>query len=318
MRLKRYHLKPALSACFFVNKDQGLITTAVARLDNRSELAHLLNILPADLPEISDNDLIHRAYIRWGTHAPAKIFGDWLFVAYHPAESRLFLARDHYGNTSLYYYVDQRILAFASSRQTLLDLNLVPIEIDELYLAQVLISWQAYHGERTIHSPILRLPPAHTLTVTPDNYVTRKYWYLEETPLLHLPNRNDYLSVFQELFNEAVRVRLRSDGDGDVAVSLSGGLDSSAVAVTAATLLRSEGKRLKAYISVPLSDTRLSDGRYMGNELPLAAITAKSTGNIDLYPVDVATVHLSKAYAACYRLHQNRLMPPEIFTGCCS
>jgi asparagine synthase (glutamine-hydrolysing) len=271
-----------------VDRERSFVFSAAARVDNRLELCRSLNIKSADLPSKSDSELIRQAYIKWGEKAPTKIYGDWVFAAWHPVDRKLFLARDHYGNTALYYYVDQQVCAFASSRKALLDLNLSPIELDELYLAQVLISWPACQGEHTIHVPIRRLSPAHTLTVTPDKCYSNQYWYLEDTPTLNLSKRDDYVHAFREVFDESVHARLRSSGRNDIAISLSGGLDSGAVAAVSAGLLKAENRRLMGFTSIPLCDTRLSDGELIGDEFPLAAATARFTDNIDLYPVDAA------------------------------
>jgi asparagine synthase (glutamine-hydrolysing) len=275
----------------FLDRGRGFVFSAVARLDNHEDLCKKLGFSNSNISQVSDSDLCRHAYGEWGDDCPAKIYGDWSFVAWHPAERKLFLARDHFGNTALYYHIDQHFFAFASSRQALLDLKLSPIEMDELYLAQVLISWSAYNGERTIHKPIRRLPPAHTLTVTQDKFVTKQYWFLEETPLLYLPNREDYVAAFHEVFNDAVKTRLLTSANSDISVSLSGGLDSGAVAVTAAQLLRSEGRRLKAFTSVPLSKTSsFLSNYYLGDEFPLAAATANFAGNIDLFPVNAVAI----------------------------
>jgi asparagine synthase (glutamine-hydrolysing) len=260
------------------------------RIDNRLELAKLLEIRSADLPGIADYELIRLAYCRWGEEVSSRIYGDWSFAVWHPTEKRLFVARDHHGNTALYYYVDDNVFAFSSSRLFLLDLNLAPHEFDELYLAQVLVSWQVYNGERTVHKSIRRLPPAHSLAVTPDTFTTRQYWYLEAASTLCLPRRGDYVEAFREVFDEAVRARLRTSGNGLLGTTLSGGLDSSSVSATAAAFMRESGQRLRAYTSVPLCDTSRSDGRCMGNEYPLAETTAHFAGNIDLFPVDASAV----------------------------
>ena len=303
-----------------VDAELGSIFTAAARVDNRADLMADCG-LRATESVLTDSALIWHAYRKWGAACVERIYGDWTFAVWHPVERKLFLARDHFGNTALYYYADPRVFAFASDRQALLDLKLAPITLDELYLAQVLTAWPAYHGERTIHTPLKRLPPAHTITVTPDRMDVRQYWFLEHTPELRLPRREDYVEVFRALVDDAVRARLRapesplnaspgracpepgegravgrevSGGEGAretssvVATTLSGGLDSSTITVTAAAMLRSEGKRLAAFTSVPLVDTSAYVGKRFGDELPLAEATARFAGNVDLQPVPAA------------------------------
>ncbi|MBN2148753.1 MAG: hypothetical protein JW726_15300 [Anaerolineales bacterium] len=263
----------------------GIVFLAAGRVDNRAELKSTLQA-----GATTDNDLLFLAYRKWGEDTPAHIYGDWAFAAWHAAERRLFLARDHYGNTALYYYADPHVFAFASDRRALLALNLATLEMDELYLAQVMTSWPAYHGERTIHAPLKRLPPAHCLSVTPDQLRVAQYWRMEDIPEEHLPRREDYVEAFSEVFREAVRCRLRSpsgseEGQGKVAVTLSGGLDSSSVTALAAALLRPQGKRLLALTSVPLSDPGVYVGKRFGDEFPFAQATAQHAGNVDLHPI---------------------------------
>ena len=260
-----------------------LVFSAAARVDNRQELGQALGITPADREQMPDGELVLRAYQRWGEDCPARIFGDWAFAAWHPAKRRLFLARDHYGNTALFYHADPRCFAFANSRQALLALNLAPLEIDELYLAQVLVSWFGYHGERSIHTAIRRLPPAHCLSVTPERLEARCYWRLEETPELRLPKREDYVDAFRQVLDQAVSARLRSNGP--LGVTLSGGLDSGSVTATAAGILGESGQRLAAFTSVPLYDPRPYVGERFGDEYPCAQATAHRAGNVDLHPI---------------------------------
>jgi asparagine synthetase B (glutamine-hydrolysing) len=152
------------------------IIISTGRIDNISEISRSLGVYRSEKLVMSNQGWIQLAYDKWGENSAKRIYGDWAFAAWHPAERRLFLARDHFGNTALYYYIDQQIFAFASSLQALLDLNLAPMEMDELYLAQVLVSWQDYQGERTVHTPIRRLPPAHFLTITNDTFKSHRYW----------------------------------------------------------------------------------------------------------------------------------------------
>ena len=275
----RYERMPRMDNAY------SIIFTAAGRVDNRDELIADcgLRIAACEKAEMPDSEVMLHAYRKWGEDCPVHIYGDWAFAAYHQKERRLFLARDHFGNTSLYYYADPQVFAFASSRSALLALNLAPIEMDELYLAQVLVSWFAYHGERTIHKPIKRLPPGHSLTVTPERMDVRRYWRLEDTAELRLPKREDYVEAFRDVFDNAVQCRLRSVGN--VAVTLSGGLDSGAVAATAARFMQGNGRRLLAFTSVPRFETTMYINNRFGDEFPFAQATAQYAGNVELYPV---------------------------------
>lgn len=287
-----------------VMAQNDLVFTAAARVDNRAELIDEFR-LTSQVEAVSDAALIFQAYGRWGEACVERIYGDWAFAVWQPAARRLFLARDHFGNTALYYHAGPRVLAFATDFHSLLALDLVPREMDELYLAQVLISWPAYHGERTIYPALHRLPPAHTLTLTPDRLETRQYWFVENTPTLHLSRRQDYVEAFRAVFDEAVRACLRTEpGDeGRMAATLSGGLDSGAITATAAGMLRAEGRRLLALTATPLANTRPFVGQRFGDEFPLAQAVARQAGNVDHLPITAASITPIQAIRRMLRIH---------------
>ncbi|MBF0545100.1 MAG: asparagine synthetase B [Candidatus Riflebacteria bacterium] len=277
-----------------VDPSSGLLFASAARLDNRDELLVECGLSQSDALTIGDGELLRQTYLRWGEDCVKWIYGDWSFAAYHPSERKLFLARDHFGNTSIYYYTDFRTFVFASSRKAILALNLAPKEMDELFLAQVLMAWPAYHGEQTVHKSIKRLPPAHCLTVTPERLDNCCFWRMEETSELRLPRHSDYVEAFKGVFEKAVKARFRTSEkskERQIAVTLSGGLDSGLVAAVAARLLHSEGKRLKAFTSAPLFDGNVYVGpQRFADELPFARATALQAGNIDLYPFNSESI----------------------------
>lgn len=284
-----------------IDKARGIVFTAAGRVDNREGLNAECGMRGGEVSEISDGELMLHAYLKWGEDSPARIYGDWAFAAYNQKERRLFLARDHHGITSLYYYANSHIFAFSSSRNALLALNLAPNEIDELYLAQVLVSWFAYHSERTIHSAVKRLTPGHSITIMPERIDIRRYCRLEDTPELRLPKRGDYVDAFRNVFDEAVRCRLRAIGG--IAVTLSGGLDSGSVAATAARFLKIKRQRLAAFTSVPVSDTRKYTGKHFGDELPFAHATAKHTENVDVCAIRADGINPIQAIRLAILLH---------------
>lgn len=275
----------------------GTFCVASARVDNRGELLRALGLDVREWGESTpestrydDTHLIHAAYLRWRESCVERIYGDWAFAVWRPLERQLFLARDHFGMTSMYYAIDDDSFAFASDQQVLLDANLAPSHLDEFYIAQVLVSWPVYHSERTVRTGINRLPPAHTITVDPYEARVRQYWFLEDAPELSLADPREYVEGFREVFDEAVRARLRRDEGGKVGATLSGGLDSSSITATAAGLLAAQSERLQAYTSVPIADTRKFVGSRFGDEWPEAQATVACVGGIDHHAITAESV----------------------------
>jgi len=272
----------------WVCPESGDVITASVRLDNRDELLKTLSIPRSEHADIPDSHIILSAYQKWGEACADRLIGDWLCAIWNARERKLFIARDRHGITGLYYYRDSHNFIFASSLKGLLALPEVPQRPDPLTIARVLVVWPV-RGEPTCYEGILRLPPAHAMTVSPQGVAVERYWYLEQTPELILKSDEEYLEAFLEVYAEAVRCRLRCSTP--VGMTLSGGLDSGSVAVLAARELGTRGQRLAAYSSVPIADSEELDGDgYYGDETPFIEATAEMAGNIDVNKVDAREV----------------------------
>jgi asparagine synthase (glutamine-hydrolysing) len=254
----------------------GISLVAAARLDNRDDLLREFGIPPAEFLTTADSSLVLEAYRKWGEDCPDHLNGDWQFAAWNGRQRTLFMARDHHGNTGLYYYQNSRFIAFASSLKALLALPEAPRRPDMLKMAQVLASWPG-EGWRTAYEEMRRLPPAHTMRATANGTDIKRYWFPENLPTVRLSKDEEYVERFLEIYGEAVRVRLRCEGP--VGVSLSGGLDSGSVTALAAPLLAAEGKTLTAITSVPAHEASGAASLRLGDEWPLAAATAKMAGD---------------------------------------
>ncbi len=258
----------------------GLTLTAGARLDYRAEL--LQQLFPGEgcsYTHLNDAEIILNAYLRWGVDCVSHLEGDWHFAIWNQKTHRLFLARDQHGNTGLYYFHSPKIFAFASLKKGLLALDEVPKNPDLLRIAQVLTSWPG-DGLRTGYENILRLPPAHRMTISPQSITTDQYWSPEPVTPLHLESDEQYVEAFIEVFTQAVSSRLR--GQRSIGVTLSGGLDSGSVAAVAARLAQNRGARLLAFTTAPRSDPApyINPAR-IGDETDLAQATAGHAGNVD-------------------------------------
>jgi asparagine synthase (glutamine-hydrolysing) len=259
------------------SREGSLVLVPAARLDNREELFRTLGVAHAEQPTMPDGELILHAYERWGEESPSRLLGDWAFAAWDRDRRRLFLARDPYGHTALYYHATPRFFAFASGHAGLFALPRVPRRLSELHLAEVFFGWPG-DGTATLWQDVRRLPPAHSLTASAAGVTVREYWRPHEAPEVRLGSDDAYVERFLELYGEAVRCRLRSHRP--VGSTLSAGLDSGSVTALAARELRAQGRPLVAFTSAP-REPGPDDGGARSpllDEWPLAHAVAEHVG----------------------------------------
>lgn len=270
------------------DEQEGVLFTAAARLDNRDELCDLFGIPMAERPALADTELVRRAWRKWGEDAPARLFGDWSFAAWDNRNRRLFLARDHLGNTALYYVHRSPFFAFSSDPEGLFALPEIERRINEKQIASYLAFVPLGGEDDTCWMDVQRLPSAFTLRITPQDIRRRRFWSIEHVPAQKLGSDDDYLAGFLEHFRTAVTCRLRSRFS--VATTLSAGLDSGSVTALAAEALGNEGRRITAFTSVPVFPAAHLVPGALADEWPLASAVAARYGNIEHCAVDAASV----------------------------
>ncbi|MEM7590112.1 MAG: lasso peptide isopeptide bond-forming cyclase [Cyanobacteria bacterium P01_A01_bin.83] len=232
-----------------------LAITADARLDNREELIPALGLAAYPTEEISDSDLILAAYEKWGELCSERLLGDFAFAIWDGRNHSLFCARDYFGVRPFYYYYHPgKLFTFASEIKSLLCLGEVPRRLNEVRIGdylEVMLEDKAI----TFYQDILRLPPAHSLTVSLTGIKLREYWSLDPKYELKLNSDREYAEAYLEVFTKAVRCRLRSAFP--IGSALSGGLDSSSIVCIAREHLQQPLKTFSGiFESVPESDER--------------------------------------------------------------
>lgn len=201
-----------------------LAITADCRLDNRDELLARLGIRDSS---VADAVLLMRAYLRWGEACPEHLQGDFAFAIWDGERQQLFCVRDHFGVKPFYYHSSDRRFVFASEIGPILEVGGVDMRISEHQISGFLAGLPD-DPQSTAYADIFRLPARHSLTVTGNQVVLRRYWQIEPSPR---PMRSDAAEEFRHLFSQSVRNRMR--GTPAVGAMLSGGLDSSSIACVA-------------------------------------------------------------------------------------
>ena len=215
-----------------------LVITADARIDNRDDLLKRLGLNdPAE--NICDSMIIISAYKKWGEDCASYLLGDFAFVIWDNRNRKIFCARDHFGIKPFYYYYSKAVLAFATETRALFNLPEISGSLNEEMIADYLVD--NYEDKAaTFYREILRLPPAHTLTVSPDRLRLDCYYALDPSRESASRTDEEYAEGLKEVFTESVRCRMRSAVP--IGSMLSGGLDSSSIACVARNLLAERGK----------------------------------------------------------------------------
>ena len=232
-----------------------VLFAADALLDNRAELGAALAMAPPELTRTSDATLIHLMHRRFGAAGIARCLGAFAFALWDPDDRRLVLGRDCLGNRALFFHRGRGFVAFATTLGALLALPGVPRELDEIALAHFL-AVNLTEPRRTFYLGIERVATRTLVAIDRDSISRNYYW----APDLDAPppyrRDEDYIARARELLDQAVAAA--TVDTPDVAISLSGGLDSSAIAATAARLGRAA--TITCYTMVPPAGTQVDVG----------------------------------------------------------
>lgn len=215
---------------------EGTVLVFDGRLDNRVELLASLNGACGVTSESPDPVLVLAAYDRFGERVAEHLAGDFALGLFDPNRCRLLLARDALGIRPLYFTRTHNTVVFASEIKALLlhpDVRATP---NDDMLACFLLSSTPADPSATCFKNIASLLPAHCAVVTHERISTGRYWDFSVSEQ-RFNSFGDYVHAFRHHFTQAVRRRLRSAYP--VAVSVSGGLDSSSIMCLAETLRRS-------------------------------------------------------------------------------
>jgi asparagine synthase (glutamine-hydrolysing) len=166
-------------------------------------------------------------YEEYGTNCLQHLRGEFAFVIWDERNQMLFAARDRFGIKPLHYTVDGDKLYLASEVKALFAAG-VPARWSNDYFYQVATG--PTMADRTLFDGVYQVPPGHYLVASNRGIRLFRYWEFYYPPADQLQSsprdERSYLEEFADVFEEAVRLRMRADVP--VGCYLSGGLDSCA------------------------------------------------------------------------------------------
>ena len=258
--------------------DGRYVITFNGEIYNYPELRKELRRRGRAFQTASDTEVILEGYREWGNEVADRLEGMFAFALYDRLERTLLLARDRFGEKPLLFSEDGGTVMFASEMSPLVATDRRKREIDIDALAGYL-SLNYVPGTCTVARGILRVAPGEWRLYGPEGLRRReRYWTAAQSP--ESPPKvtdEERLDELQRRVDNAVRFTLRSDVP--VGLFLSGGVDSSIVAQSAARI-----GNLEAAFCVDFTDARFSEWSR--------AVHVAHKLNIDLVrvPIDVGVL----------------------------
>jgi asparagine synthase (glutamine-hydrolysing) len=193
-----------------------------------------------------------KAYERRGVQAFEELSGSFLLVVYQVAEQRLLVVTDRLCSRPVYYHRNEHETLFATDIRLILAYPDTPRDLDIRSIVEFL-RFTMILGDRTLYEQIHCMPPASVMVLSPKGFSIDSYW----TMAFRYADVGSERTLSLELAQALRRAVGRIVGDTDgVALMLSGGIDSRAIAAA----LASSDKKVLA----------ISFGEFKNDEVKLA------------------------------------------------
>lgn len=258
------------------NHDQTIFVVFNGALHNHAQLRNQLVSAGYQFRTNSDTEVLVHSYEHWGEDCVKRFNGMWAFALWDQRKKALFLSRDRFAIKPLYISESDGILYFGSEIKALVASKKIAIKENRHFIEQTFLRGVHREDSNTAFAGIHELPAAHNLIITKEK--TRQYRYWQYTDFSCNYDFSKPENTFLELLENAVDIRLQADVPQ--AILLSGGMDSSAMAVLAT---RSTGVNLPAYCA------RFKGSQY--DESHYAALVAGCSGVpltfVDYEPTDL-------------------------------
>jgi asparagine synthase (glutamine-hydrolysing) len=209
-------------------KTDNLVIAIDGCVTNRAEMLnrHTVSLSPDAINQ--DVMAVMKAYQAYGEECLTHLDGPFSLALWDEQKRTFLLSRDKLGEKSLYYYADPSgsTTVFASEIKAILAHRDVRTELD-LDSLSLYFSFGYIPGPRTLFKHIYKLLPGESLHVEMNAQPQRKkYWHLP--PIGDgLQDETHCIRRLKELFMRALERYV--NGCQDVAVFLSGGVDSSII-----------------------------------------------------------------------------------------
>lgn len=205
----------------------------------------------------SDTEVIIYSYIEYGLNCFSMFEGMFAIAIHDKRNGNLILARDRMGKKPLYYFIKDETLVFGSELKAIKQHPLFIKKISELSL-RLYLKHDYVPTPLTIYENVYKLHPASYLVFDSKGGInTNKFWDMDKVQDKR-GNINEYINKFENIFLQSIEKRMISDVP--LGIFLSGGIDSSLIALYASKLVKNP-KDIKTF-SIGFENKSFDETKY--------------------------------------------------------
>jgi asparagine synthase (glutamine-hydrolysing) len=242
------------------NENQDVVLVCNGEIFNYIELRSQLRARGHSFRTASDVEVIIHLYEERGMEFLNDLNGQFAFALFDKRRKLLFCARDQMGIIPFFYTFRKGTFIFGSEIKAILEHPLVSAAVDRVGLDQ-LFTFPGLISPRTMFQDIHSLENGHFLVLNNEAKITdHEYWDLpqpKDEDDINRKSEPEYIDELADLFETAVKLRLRSEVPSGF--YLSGGLDSSMIAMKVAQLT---GSNTQKAFSIDFPDSQTSESKY--------------------------------------------------------
>lgn len=205
----------------------------------------------------SDTEVIIYSYIEYGLNCFSMFEGMFAIAIHDKRDGNLILARDRMGKKPLYYFIKDKTLVFGSELKALKQHPFFTKKISDLSL-RLYLKHDYVPTPLTIYENVYKLEPASYIIFNNKQELNiKKFWDIDKVYDEQL-SLKEYASKFEDILTESIEKRMISDVP--LGIFLSGGIDSTLIALYASNLVKNP-KDIKTF-SIGFENKSFDETKY--------------------------------------------------------
>lgn len=212
------------------SNDNRFIISYNGEIYNYKELRNELQSKGHIFRSESDTEVLLAVWSEWGIKGLQRLVGMFAFVVYDSVKQNITLVRDAFGIKPIFYKIDNNSIYFASELPALLKLIPEKPNLDLQKSYDYLVHNDYDSGSGTFIDGVQQLSPANYLVFDLKSFIASEpqAWWTPDLKTRTKLSFEESANKLRELFLESIKLHLRSDVP--IGITLSGGIDSSAIA----------------------------------------------------------------------------------------